>query len=350
MLVASVCERSVFVSRNPLLDISDTPGKFDALDNLPNTRKMSKPRKAFGGGGMLSQQAAMIGKAPAKRPTDSTLLEPGNPPSPAGSMASTTSRDGPPSAKKRRKNDPRTPVLTVPTPAETGLGQSMLSLKSFAVEYLKSMKGDPQLIDSITDHLSIRDEDRKRELAMELRTIRTISYMAPEGSTGTDADWRLGTYSYLAKLPRVKDKTSLLQYLQKRTDSQGVPVKDIKDGWPDCDKALTELEKGREVLVTRTKKDGQARHVWPNDPSLYHTSPGDEVAVKWHKVPLPGTEDMYRELTKEGLTPSTQERRGDKISIPRQERKKPSRRSMKQTNTHLQGILKDYKHLGKRAT
>ncbi|KAJ2899144.1 Transcription initiation factor TFIIE beta subunit [Zalerion maritima] len=310
----------------------------------------NKPSKKFGGKGMLAQQAAMIGKVPAK-PSAESLLQP-NPPSPAGSIASMTSRDGPPSASKRKRGEagtPRTPLFNQ-TPAETG--HSMLALMGGAVDFLKSKKGEPQTVEQITNYLSMRDEDKIKELVQGMRAHRGIHHAEPEASdpglvAGME-EWRLGTYAYRAKIPGVKDKLSLLEYLRKRTEAIGVSVKDIKDGWPDCDKAILELEKEHQLLVVRTKKDNHARLVWLDVKSLHHKVEA-EVAAQWYNIQLPSVDDMPRELLKEGQKPSSHEPRGNKPMFNKQQKKKAARKTAKLTNTHMADLFQDYSHMGRRA-
>ena len=110
--------------------------------------------------------------------------------------------------------------------------------------------------------------------------------------------------------------------------------------------SINKLEKEGKLLVTRNKKDGQARMVWPDDPSLtIHID--DEFKNIWHKIKLPAADALADELEREGLTP-TNKARGVKAKPKVQEKKtKKPRKSGKTTNTHMIGILRDYSHLKK---
>lgn len=271
-------------------------------------------------------------------------------PSPAASIAS----DGPPSAKKSRKSG--TPAFTPSTQFPADTGTSELAQKTAAAAFLKDKRGEPQTLEAITNWLSVRDEDRIRQLVLYMRHNPTIGYEPPgkdeAGLLGEaitpENEWRFGTYAYLAKIPGVRDKMSLLKYLQQRTEALGVPVKDVKDGWPDCDPILREMERENAVLVVRTKKDGQARQLWQDVPSLHYEVDG-ENRVKFHKVPVPPDDELPRKLADAGLKPSSSEARVVKPTVSKEPKKKAARKSNKMTNTHLQSLLEDFSHKGRRA-
>lgn len=65
----------------------------------------------------------------------------------------------------------------------------------------------------------------------------------------------------------------------------GVSVKDLKDGWLDCELVIMEFEREYKVLVIRVKKDGVVRMVWLDDLSLFYEVELDLVRV-WSRVEL----------------------------------------------------------------
>lgn len=166
------------------------------------------------------------------------------------------------------------------------------------------------------------------------------------GGNGDDDDWQTGTYEHLPIIPNVKDRTSLLQHLQRRTDAQGVSVKDLKDGWPDCEAALTALEREHRILVVRTKKDNHPRMVWLDDPSLCHAVEPEFQAL-WHRVEVPAVDDIVRKLAAAGQKPTSEDPRLRDIAAPKEkkQKKRAQRRTGKSTNTHMEHLLKDYSHM-----
>lgn len=214
---------------------------------------------------------------------------------------------------------------------------------TFAVEYLKK-KGDTKTITEIIDHLSLRgyDDEHKRQLADGLRGHPRIEWR-PDASL-TEQTWKTGLYAHRPIIPGVKDATSLIAHLQAKTDASGVSVKDLKDGWPDCEETLANLEGKHKILVVRTKKDNLPRYVWPNDESLHH-SVQQEFQVMWHRVPIPSLDDMHRKLVSVGQKPTSedpQKANQGQGAKAKTQKKRAGKRIGKATNVHMAHLMQDY--------
>lgn len=262
------------------------------------------------------------------------------PPSPSPSAASDTVT---PTAKRKRDAAPDVPFSQ---PQLTGYGAEVKTQMTFAVEYLKK-KGESKSMTDIIDHLSLRSysEEHKKELAEGLRGHPRVEWR-PDASLG-EQTWNTGTYAHRPIIPGVKDATTLLAHLQRKTDASGVSVKDLKDGWPDCEETLASLERQHKILVVRTKKDNFPRYVWLDDPSLKH-SVQPEFQAMWHRVPLPGLDDMHRKLVAVGQKPTSEDPlklalgTGGKAKV---QKKKASKKMGKATNVHMAHLMQDYSNL-----
>lgn len=216
---------------------------------------------------------------------------------------------------------------------------------TFAVEYLKK-KGEGKTITEIIDHLSLRNyaDEHKRELAEGLRGHPRVDWK-PDTSLG-EQSWKTGKYAHRPIIPGVRDGTSLLAHLQRKTDASGVSVKDLKDGWPDCEDTIASLENEYKILVVRTKKDNFPRYVWPNDASLHH-SVQHEFRIMWHRVPIPSLDDMHRKLVSVGQKPTSE----DPLKIAQgqgkatKQKKRAGKRIGKATNVHMAHLMQDYSNM-----
>lgn len=263
------------------------------------------------------------------------------PPSPSPSAASDTNT---PSAKRKRDGAP--PGETWSQPQLTGYGSEVKTQMTFAVEHLKK-KGEPRAVNEILGFLSLTNhpEEHKRELIESLRGHPRVDWK-PDASL-SEQTWRTGTYEHRPIIPGVKDGTSLLAHLQRKTDASGVSVRDLKDGWPDCEDTLAALEAEHKVLVVRTKKDNFPRFVWPNDASLHHTVEA-EFQSMWHRVPIPSLDDMHRKITAAGLKPTSDDPHKANLGQPnkaKQQKKRAGKRIGKATNVHMQHLMQDYSNL-----
>ncbi|KAF4125586.1 hypothetical protein GMORB2_0830 [Geosmithia morbida] len=242
----------------------------------------------------------------------------------------------------KRKRDAAPEVWS--QPQLTGYGSEVKTQMTFAVDYLKKKGTAAKTANDILDHLSLRSftDDHKRELIEGLRRHPRVEWR-PDG-TLAEQTWRTGRYVYRPIITDVRDQTSLIAHLQRKTDASGVSVKDLKDGWPECEDALTSLERRHKVLVVRTKKDNFPRFVWANDPSLHHDVDPDFCAM-WQRVQIPSLDDMHRKLVAVGQKPTSEDPRKAAQSgpaKPKQQKKRAGKRAGKATNVHMAHLMQDY--------
>jgi transcription initiation factor TFIIE subunit beta len=143
----------------------------------------------------------------------------------------------------------------------------------------------------------------------------------------------------------ITDADSLLKYLQNQDTAMGIQVSKLKDGWQGVESTIDKLEADHRLLVTRNRKDNHPRMVWIDDPTLQ--APLDqEFKDLWNQIPLPNVEDTIKELRKMNHK-STGEPAVQETAVKKPKEKKKSRRGTKITNTHMQGIFRDYSDKGK---
>ncbi|OAA65212.1 transcription initiation factor beta [Niveomyces insectorum RCEF 264] len=248
-------------------------------------------------------------------------------------------------------------------PENTGVGAALGTNIVYALDYLKKEGGRPVSLAAVLRHLNLDREPEafQKQVVARMRHHPRITWRPDDGllnSSSTAAsteenEWKTGTYEHKPIIPHVKDRTALLQYLQRRTDAQGVNVKDLKDGWPDCEAALAALEREHRVLVVRTKKDNHPRMVWLDDPTLCRTVEPEFQAL-WHRVDVPPLDDIVRKLAAAGQKPTSEDPRlrrdalaagGGGAANRAKQKKRAQRRTGKSTNTHMEHLLKDYSHL-----
>ncbi|KJX93485.1 transcription initiation factor IIE beta subunit (TFIIE-BETA) like protein [Zymoseptoria brevis] len=248
-----------------------------------------------------------------------------------------------------------TPKSSTPTPAtvdltkrshETafaapsgGSGNELLTQVNFAVGYLKSKNPQALPFDELIRHLSLPLDAQKNIpfIRTALAGNERVQFVSKsESGNGHDS------FRYRPQHP-VTNAEELKNYLARQITARGIPVKELKDGWPGCIPAIDALEKEGAILVTRLTKDNTPKMVWPDSPS-YHVHIDDDFREFWNKTKLPPTETEIRtELEKAGLTPTSQVKETKKTDNKKKDRKRPNRRGgMKTTNSHMTGILKDY--------
>lgn len=224
-------------------------------------------------------------------------------------------------------------------PADTGTGTNVYTQILFAIEYLKA-KSTPQTLTDIINYLSLHTASRKykENIGTILRDHSKVEYV-PKNDGGEDM------FQYRPP-HNVRNQDQMLGYLQAQHDFKGLSVKELKDGWPAVEDAIDDLEIENKLLVTRNKKDNHAKMIWPNDPSLTFEI-DEEFQDMWRKITLPEPGAVADELEKEGLLPANKSRGAKKATaVPIKKTKKP-RKGGKTTNTHMQGVLRDYSHLKK---
>lgn len=266
------------------------------------------------------------------------------PPSPSPSVGSTASAAAAGSSTPRKDRDTSANIV-YSQPALTGTGDSIISQMAYAISWLRG-KDEPQTYQDVLGYLSAtnRPEHEQEYFVEQMRRNPHIQWIPdPDLSEQT---WRTGTYVHRPTIPNVKNKTQLLAYLQKKTDASGVSVKDLKDGWPDCEKAINELEAEHKLLVVRAKKDGAARMVWLDDPSLFHEV-DPQLRLMWSRVEVPSVENIVQRLVAAQQKPASEDPRLKAAQAPKVEKKKKraQRRTGKSTNVHMEHLLKDYSHM-----
>jgi transcription initiation factor TFIIE subunit beta len=266
-----------------------------------------------------------------------TLAPPPSAPSPAPSNASSKGDN----KEQKRKREIQQPVV-YSQPANSGYGEDLRTQITYTIEFLKK-KDEPKSLLEILKYLGKVNvaESEKRKMAGIMRRHTSIEFIHDVRSK---THWDAGTFKHQPKI-NVRSKTDLLSYLQRKPDARGVSVADLKDGWPNCEDPITELEEAHEVLVTRTKKDNHARWVWLNDKSLVH-SVDSEFNILWHKVELPNPDDLVRKLLDAGQKPASEDpSKRVKVAPVKKGRKKAVRKGGRTTNTHMEHLLRDYDHL-----
>lgn len=257
-------------------------------------------------------------------------------PSPSASQ----STPSPNSKDQKRKRETQPVVYS--QPSETGYGSDSYTQVTYIIEFLKK-KGEPKSLKEILQYMSFMGlpEQQKRTLASILRKHGRVQWISDPAKT----TWDSGKFKHKPIID-VRTKDQLLAYLQKKADAQGVSVKELKDGWPDCEEAITELEQKHRLLVTRTKKDGHARMVWADDPTLRHNVE-PEFETMWHRIELPDPDDLVRKLIEAGQKPASEDP-SKRVKAPpkaKEKKKRPPRKGGRTTNTHMEHLLRDFDHL-----
>lgn len=306
---------------------------------------LESQRAAFKGS--LTSAASKLSNK--KTTTSSSSAAAAAPASPSPSVGSTTSRNdaAPPTGTppgKRKRND----ATIYSQPENTGYGDQIGTQMHFALSYLREKNG-AKTLDDVLGHLSLmkQGDGYKENMAEMLRRHPRVDFIpAPDV---TEQIWSVGKYAYRPIIPGVKDQTSLLRYLQARKDASGVAVKDLKDGWPDCEPALAALEGAHKILVIRTKKEGNPKHVYLDDPSLSVEIDG-EFKNMWLRVPIPKSEELPRKLMSVGQKPTSEDPLAGNKNVAQKakpQKKRAARRGGNVTNKHMEGVLKDFSHLKK---
>ncbi|CCU76901.1 transcription initiation factor IIE beta subunit (TFIIE-BETA) [Blumeria hordei DH14] len=251
------------------------------------------------------------------------------PPKAATTTSNTTKSDN---KDSKRKREPANIVYS--QPAATGYGTEAFTQVTYVIEFLKK-KDERKTFQEILQYLSQvnTDELKKKLIAKILRQHDRVRWI-PDPKLKAQS-WDSGYFEH-RPIIQVKNEIDLITYLQKKTTAQGVSVKDLKDGWPDCDVAIDKLEKEHRILVTRTKKDNHARMVWSNDPTLlYEIDP--EFQVMWHKIELPSVDELVRKLLEAGQKPASEDpsKRVKLAPKPKEKKKRAPRSGGKTTNTHM---------------
>mgnify|MGYP001173995233 CR=1 FL=1 len=232
--------------------------------------------------------------------------------------------DGSPSKKVR----PGSLAAAALQANQTDISKSHDSSKLlWATEYIQK-KGKPVLVNELMDYLSMKKDDKVLELLKKLDKIQH--------------DPKKGTFKYMSTYD-VHSAQELIHLLRSQVTFKGISCKELKDGWPQCDETINELEEDSKILVLRTKKDKTPRYVWYNNGGELNRIDEDFVKM-WENVQLPQFAELPRKLQDLGLNPASVDPATVKRQTTRVEVKKKKQRRGKITNTHMAGILKDYSH------
>ncbi|KAM3416669.1 Transcription initiation factor IIE subunit beta [Cercospora zeina] len=264
---------------------------------------------------------------------------------PAGSSAAPArtatpkpSTPAPAAEAAKRSHDEAFSATTVPGGPSGYVGEELLTQVHYAIDKLKSNKLEPMTFDSLISYLSLPNDALKRKplIKKALQFSERVEFIPAERSaSGKDS------FRYRPKHP-VTNGEELKSYLARQITAAGIPVKELKDGWPDCQKTIDRLEREHFLLATRNKKDNTAKMIWPDSPA-YHTEISEDFINFWTKTKLPATEGEIRnDLEKAGITPTSQVKEIKRNDMKKKERKKPNRRGGKTTNQHMLGILRNY--------
>ncbi|KAL7622086.1 transcription factor TFIIE beta subunit, TFIIEB, Tfa2 [Parahypoxylon ruwenzoriense] len=275
-------------------------------------------------------------------------------PAPSSSTPSTNTTpktDG--TASKRQKRDGNiasskdatpTPAAAAAAAASQDFGAHMMTQLTYAVDFLKSKRA-PKSLQEILDHLTLQHmpETQQNAFSQLMKRHSRIQFNPAPKAKVASSDlpaWRTGTYEFKAKLPGVTSKITLLEYLQHKIDASCTSVKDIKDGWPDCDGAIDELEKEHKILTVRTKKDNHAKHVWLDSPELHHEV-DPEFQAMWAKIKLPPADEMVRKLKALGQKATSDDPRDRIGHAPKtaQKKKKAPRTQKRFENAHMKQLF-----------
>lgn len=197
----------------------------------------------------------------------------------------------------------------------------------WATEYIQK-KGKPVLLNELTDYISIKSDDKIIDLLKKLEKIQF--------------DSKKNSFKYISTYD-VHSAQELLNLLRSQVTFKGISCKELKDGWPQCDETINELEEDSKILVLRTKKDKTPRYVWYNNGGDLNRIDEDFIKM-WENVQLPQFAELPRKLQDLGLKPASIDPATIKRQTKKVEIKKKKQRRGKITNTHMTGILKDYSH------
>ncbi|KAH6688275.1 hypothetical protein F5X68DRAFT_205336 [Plectosphaerella plurivora] len=210
-------------------------------------------------------------------------------------------------------------------------------------EYLRaqtSPKTGPEIMRHLEQNLYMREPSvtKYQNIIDALRSQSVVKFV-PDPSL-SEQKWDSGTYVYLGKLGGIKDKIGLLAHLQAKTTMDPLQYKELKEGWPQCDGALAELERDHKIIMIREKKG--PKHIFIDDATLHHKVETDFLRM-WQRVNIPSSEDIVKKLVAAGQKPAS-----DDPSIAKQaeggikKKKRANKRAAMTTNIHMQHLLKDF--------
>ncbi|PYI29238.1 transcription initiation factor IIE, beta subunit [Aspergillus indologenus CBS 114.80] len=249
-------------------------------------------------------------------------------------LPSSTSTPTPGGGDRKRHDE-----IVYSQPANTGTGKDIMTQVIFAIEHMKS-KGVPLKFPDIVSYLSLQHRANDQGYVQALRSILQVHDKVQYDPRGANGE---GTFSFRPP-HNIRSAEQLLKKLQAQSTGAGMSVRELREGWPNVEDTINQLEKEGKLLVTRNKKDDHAKMVWANDPSLIQHF-DDEFRSIWEKIKIPDQQTVKEELERAGIVPTNKNKVvKQRPKIEHKKVKKP-RRSGKTTNTHMMGVLRDYSHL-----
>lgn len=193
-----------------------------------------------------------------------------------------------------------------------------------AMEYLKKVER-PVTFEDLQSYLSFPVEPL-------MQLLENNPHLRVNGDTVTYVS-KLGVYS----------GDDLLRYLHQMVTFQGIPVRDLKDGWSGALPTIANLEAEQKIIVLRNRKDNSPRLIWPNKGGPIGKVDPKFVSL-WQSALVPSANDLPGNLERVGLKPSSVDPSKVKRENQSTQEKKPKRRTprSKITNTHMKGLLKDF--------
>lgn len=220
---------------------------------------------------------------------------------------------------------------------------TIILLMTYIHEYLRAQtepKTGPEIMRHLENNLYMREPSvtKYQNIIDALRSQSVVKFI-PDPQL-SEQKWDSGTYVYLGKLGGIKDKVGLLAHLQSKTTMEPLQYKELKEGWPQCDAALNELERDHKIIMIREKKG--PKHIFIDDATLHHKIES-EFAIMWKRVNVPGSEDLVKKLVAAGQKPAS----ADPSLVKQAEggvkkKKRANKRAAMTTNIHMQHLLKDF--------
>lgn len=252
-----------------------------------------------------------------------------NAPSPTPSNSSTN-------GTKRKRPAEGGRAIVYSQPQDPDFGKHVATQYSYAIGFLRERPERWHKFDDIMSFLNIEEHHPFR---LKLREL----FQSADDNNRISWNSANETYQYKPKLA-IRNEQQLKAFFQAQKSAGGIAIRDLKDGWPSIGDDIKKTEDKKEVLV-RWTKDGVAKTIWNNDPSLQY--PMDkEFLAEWHKIAIPSTSDELRQILQGvGLTAASAPRQIN--TGPKEKKKRQARRGGKTTNTHMRHILKDFSGMGK---
>ena len=252
------------------------------------------------------------------------------------SSSSTPIPKTPPADEKRKRKDAD---IIYSQPANTGTGKDIMTQVFFAIDHLKA-KGVPLKFSDILSYLSLQHRGHDQGYVQALRSILQVHEKVEYDAQGANG---AGTFTFRPP-HNIRNAESLLQKLQEQKTAAGMSVRELREGWPNVEETINQLEKEGKLLVTRNKKDEHAKMIWANDPSLTQHF-DEEFRQLWEKIRVPDHQTVKNELEKAGIAPTSKNKVVKVRPKTEQKKARKPRRSGKTTNVHMMGVLRDYSHL-----